>query len=163
MIPSSTSVQAAIPCPCTACLYKQTMVCLSKCSSAGVWQFLNLLALLKLRKRAMLPVVWCLTMAWITLRYQYRRNFAERNFCGLELIRKTRKNDAPQKCSIISAVLVLLVFKQKSRSIQGCGTGISTANALSVALLYPSIVNSIPEIHVLKICKHLVWFWENGV
>ena len=81
--------------------------------------------------------------------------FCRAQFCSLELICKTCKNYAPQKCGIISAVLVLLVFKQKTRSIQGCSTTISTANALSVALLYPSIVNSILEIHVLNICKHL--------
>ena len=51
----------------------------NKCS-VGVWQFLNLLALLKLRKKAMLPVVWCLGMAQMTLRYEYRQNFAELNF-----------------------------------------------------------------------------------
>ena len=48
--------------------------------SVGVWQFLNLLALLKLYKNIMLPVVWCLGMAQMTLRYKYRQNFAERNF-----------------------------------------------------------------------------------
>ena len=88
------------------------------------------------------------------IKVEYRHNFAEHNFRVSELIHKTRKNYAPQKCGIISSVFMLLVFKQKSRSIQGCGTGISTANALSVALLYPSIVNFIPEIHVLNICKH---------
>ena len=129
----------------------------SKCS-LGVWQFLNLARFAKIVQRAMLPVVWCLTMPQMTLRWNTAIILQSTNFVFRSSSNKTHKNYAPQKCGIISAVLVLLVFKQKSRSIQGCGTGISTANALSVALLYPSIVNSIPEIHVLNICKHLVRF-----
>ena len=34
----------------------------------------------KIAQKAMLPVVWCLGMAQMTLRYEYRQNFAELNF-----------------------------------------------------------------------------------
>ena len=48
--------------------------------SVGSGSFSTSLALLKVRKKAMLPVAWCLGMAQMMLRYEYRQTFAARNF-----------------------------------------------------------------------------------